>query len=371
MPFVAFMLFNCEITFLIYKIPHMKKILLSFLVVFACVTLAFSQNVVITGKVTDQKDGSALPGVSVTVKGSPTIGAQTDINGGYRLAVPAGAQSLTFRFIGYKDAEATISGSVINVQLETDSKLLNEVVVVGYGTQKRQSITGSIASVSAKEIENTPVTTLEQAIQGKAAGVVIQSNNGKLGQGIKISVRGTSSVSAGTQPLVVLDGVIINSSDISTTSAATNPLADLNFNDFESVDILKDASAAAIYGARASNGVILLTSKKGKIGKSKINFSAQFGSSKPSRHREFLNTEQYIQLQRRAGVGASGPDFDAGYYDSLQDALDDYNSYVEGKFTTYAAGSTDWTATNTNWESLAYQDAPQSQYDLNISWWQR
>ena len=345
----------------------MKKILLSFLVVFACVTLAFSQNVVITGKVTDQKDGSALPGVTVTVKGSPTIGAQTDINGSYHLSVPASAKSLVFRFIGYKDVEALINDNVINVQLETDSKLLNEVVVVGYGTQKRQAITGSIASVSAKEIENTPVTSVEQALQGKAAGVVIQSNNGKLGQGIKISVRGTSSVSAGTQPLVVLDGVIINSSDISTTSAATNPLADLNFNDFESVDVLKDASAAAIYGARASNGVVLLTSKKGRAGKSRINFTAQFGNSKPSRHRQFLNTEQYMQLERRAGVGAAPLDLDAGYYDSLQEALDDYTSYVEGKFTTYAAGSTDWSATNTNWESLAFQDAPQAQYDLNVS----
>ncbi|RFZ82979.1 TonB-dependent receptor [Mucilaginibacter terrenus] len=345
----------------------MKKILLSFLLLFVSVTFAFSQNSVITGKVTDQKDGSALPGVTVSVKGSPNIGVQTDINGSYSLSVPASAKTLVFKYIGYKDFELSISGTVLNAALTTDSKQLGEVVVVGYGTQKRQNITGSVASIAAKEIGNTPVTTLEQAIQGKAAGVVIQANNGKLGQGIKISVRGTSSISAGTQPLIVLDGIILNQGDLSSTSAATNPLADINFNDFESVQILKDASASAIYGSRASNGVILLTSKQGKAGRTKLNFSAQFGNSKPSRHRQFLNTEQYLQIERRSAVGGALQDFNNGFYDTYEDALADDQAFVESRLTRYAAGQADVGAVNTDWEKLAYQDAPQAIYDLNMS----
>ncbi|HMG08170.1 MAG TPA: TonB-dependent receptor [Mucilaginibacter sp.] len=346
----------------------MKKNLLTILLLFSCISFVFAQNRVITGKVTDQKDGSPLPGVGVTVKGVTGTGTQTSINGTYNLSVPANAKVLVFRFLGFKEAESPINGQVINVALEQDSKQLTEVVVVGYGTQKRQSITGSIASVSSKEIQGTPVTTLEQAIQGKAAGVNIQANNGKLGQGIKISIRGTASITAGTQPLVVVDGIVLNNSDISSTTAATNPLADINFNDVESVDFLKDASASAIYGARASNGVMLITTKKGKAGTAKINFSAQFGTSSPSRHREFLNSTQWLAMEEQAGIGAAKQDLAAELYPTLDDALADYKSYVEGKFTTYAAGKTkDWGTTNTDWEKEAFQSAPQSQYDLNIS----
>ncbi|MBD1385157.1 TonB-dependent receptor [Mucilaginibacter rigui] len=349
----------------------MKKILLLFLLLFT-VTVAISQTKVVTGKVTDQKDGSALPGVTVAVKGSPTIGIQTDVNGSYRLSVPVDAKSLIFRFIGYKDAELPINGTVINTQLVVNPKQLTEVVVVGYGTQKRQNITGSISSISSKEVEGTPVTSLEQAIQGRSAGVNIQANNGKLGQGIKVSIRGQASISAGTQPLVVLDGIVLNQGNLSGISADSNPLADINFNDIDSYEILKDASASAIYGARASNGVILLTTKKGKAGKSKINFSAQFGSSKPSRHKQFLNSDQYLQILRRAAIGAGKLDFanqdptDPDYA-TVEDAIADEQDFVEGRFTRYAAGSTNYNAVNTNWEKLAYQDAPQSQYDLNIT----
>ncbi|AMR31167.1 SusC/RagA family TonB-linked outer membrane protein [Mucilaginibacter sp. PAMC 26640] len=346
----------------------MKKILLSFLLLFACFTLAFSQSNVITGTVTDQKDGSALPGVTVSVKGSPAIGTQTNINGKYSLSVPAGAV-LVFKFIGYKELALSANGGVVNASLVTDSKQLNEVVVVGYGTQKRQDITGSIASISAKEIENTPVTSLEQAIQGKSAGVFIQSDNGKLGQGISIKIRGASSVSAGTQPLYILDGIPITTDNQSSSGAPTNPIADINFNDVESIQILKDASASAIYGARASNGVVVITTKKGKAGAVKINFNSQFGNSKPSRHRQFLNSTQFVQLEQRAGVGAATQDFNQGFYDTIDNAVADYKSFVDGTLTTLSAGTDDWQTgkINTNWENLAYQNAPQQQYDLNVS----
>src|ERR1700761_689391 len=194
----------------------MKKNLLAFFLLLSCFSFAFAQTKVITGKVTDLKDGSPLPGVSVIVKGAPGTGTQTNVNGNYSLTVPANTKTLVFRFIGYKEADLPITGGTLNAQLEYDSKQLTEVVVVGYGTQKRANITGSIASVSGKDVENTPVTSFEQALQGKTAGVNIQAGNGKPGQAIAISVRGTATISGNTQPLVVIDGIVVNTSDLST-----------------------------------------------------------------------------------------------------------------------------------------------------------
>lgn len=346
----------------------MKKNLLSLFLLFLCFSSAFAQSRVIKGKVTDQKDGSPLPGVSVIVKGAGSgSGTVTDLNGLYTITAPTGTTTLLLKYIGYKDALVPITGSTVNVQLAVDPKQLTEVVVVGYGTQKKANVTGSIASVLAKDVENTPVTTFEQALQGKTAGVNIQAGNGKLGQAIKISVRGQSSITAGTQPLVVIDGIIMNDVNLSNNGAATDPLADLNFNDVESFDVLKDAAASAIYGARAGNGVILITTKKGKTGAAKITFNGQFGYSQPSRHRQFLNTTQWLQIEERAGVGAANQDFQQGFYNTLADALDDYKSYVESRFTRYSAGSTNWTANNTDWEKQAFQTAPQQQYDLSFS----
>lgn len=345
----------------------MKKNLLTFFLLFSCFSFAFAQSKVIKGKVTDQKDGSPLPGVTVIAKGATTAGTQTDLNGLYSLTVPDGAQSITFKYIGYKDAVLAITGATVDAQLAADAKQLTEVVVVGYGTQKRASVTGSIATVSGKETENTPVTTFEQALQGRTSGVNIQANNGKLGQGIKISVRGTASISGGTQPLVVIDGIIVNQIDLSNNGDTSDPLADLNFNDVESFQVLKDASSSAIYGARGSNGVIIITTKKGKAGATKITFNGQFGYSQPSGHRQFLNTQQWLQLERRAAVGAAPQDVANGFEPDLQTALADEKDYIEGKFTALSAGSTNWTANNTDWEKQAFQTAPQQQYDLNIS----
>jgi TonB-linked SusC/RagA family outer membrane protein len=345
----------------------MKKNLLSFFLLFSCFSFAFAQTKVITGKVTDQKDGSPLPGVSVIAKGATSVGTQTDINGTYRITVSNAVKTLVFRYVGYKEAELPAAGGVVNVQLEYDPKQLSEVLVVGYGTQKRANVTGSIASVAGKDIEYTPVPTFSEALQGKAAGVVIQANNGKLGQGMTISVRGTSTISGNTQPLVVIDGTVINNSNLSSDDAASDPLADIDFNDIESYEILKDASASAIYGSRASNGVILITTKKGKAGAPKITFNMQFGSSEPSRHRQFLNTTQWLALEERAAVGAAKQDVIYGYEPDLPTAIADEKASLESTFTGLAAGSTDWTKYNTNWEKEAFQSAPQQQYDLSFS----
>ncbi len=347
----------------------MKKKLHILFVLSFCFSFAFAQSRVIKGKVTDQKDGLPLPGVTVSVKGAPSAGTQTDLNGLYTLTVPDAAKALVFRYIGYKEADLPITGSTLNASLEYDPKQLTEVVVVGYGTQKRSSITGAISSVSAKDIANTPVTTFEQALQGKTAGVNIQANNGKLGQGISIRVRGVASINGDNQPLVVMDGIVISQDNLSGLTAATDPLADINFNDIESFEVLKDASASAIYGSRASAGVILITTKKGKAGTAKVDLSASYGFSGPSRHRQFLNTTQWLAMEERAAVGAAPFDqaSDPADFPTVADALAADKAYVEGKFTQYSAGSTNWTANNTNWEKQAFQTAPQQQYDLNFS----
>ncbi len=248
----------------------MRTFLLTFSMVLLTMAGLLAQDRTVSGTVNGEA-GDGLPGVNVLVKGT-TVGTVTDINGNYRLQVPEEADVLSFSFIGYQTVEETINGrSTIDVTLTADVSELSEVVVTGYGTQIKRDVTGNIASVSGEQIEDIPVPTLEQAMQGRAAGVFVEAGNGKLGQGIKVRVRGAASVSASNEPLYVVDGVIITTENLSGTDAATNPLSDINFNDVESVQVLKDASAAAIYGSRAANGVVLITTKRGKAGKTRFN----------------------------------------------------------------------------------------------------
>ncbi|KQN38425.1 SusC/RagA family TonB-linked outer membrane protein [Pedobacter sp. Leaf41] len=347
----------------------MRKLLLSMILSFGLISLAFAQDKVITGRVTSNSSGP-LPGVSVYVNGAASNGTQTDATGSYKLSVPANAKSLVFTFIGFKTKEIAITGTTVNASLDEDNTTLSEVVVVGYGTQNKRDVTGSVASVKSKDLENLPVTSFEQALQGKAAGVQISAQNGKLGQGITVRVRGAASVTAGSEPLYIVDGIPITSGDFSSTTAPTSALADLNTNDIESIEVLKDASASAIYGARASNGVVIITTKQGKVGKTLIQFNALGGISTPSNHREFMNAEQYVQILRRAGAGAANQDFLNGDYATLQEALDDYTSIVEGRLTRYSAGNTDYQTykVNTNWERESFQKNPVTQqYDLNLT----
>lgn len=336
---------------------------------FAVISFAFAQSKVISGKVTSGNAGP-IPGVSVYVKGSPSNGTQSDATGNYKLNVPDDAKIIVFSFIGYTVLEKPIAGTVINATLVEENTTLSDVVVVGYGTQIKRDVTGSVASVKAKDLENIPVTSFESALQGKATGVQIASQSGKLGQGITVRVRGAASVTAGSEPLYIVDGIPITSGDLSSTSAPTSALADLNTNDIESIEVLKDASASAIYGARASNGVVIITTKQGKNGKTTIGFNALGGISSPTGHREFLNAEDYVKLMRRAGVGAANQDFLNGDYNTLQEALDDYSASVEARLNRYSAGNNDYQTyiVNTNWERETYQKDPAlQQYDLTLS----
>ncbi|SOD92387.1 SusC/RagA family TonB-linked outer membrane protein [Spirosoma fluviale] len=308
----------------------------------------------VTGKVTSAEDGNPLPGVSIVAKGT-TRGTQTDADGNYTLSVPVNIGTLVYSFVGVVTQEVSIGNrAAIDVALSNDTRSLDEVIVTGYGAQSKRNLTGNIAKVGARDIENIPVPSVEQALQGRVAGVQITSLNGKVGQGLQIRVRGTSSLTASSQPLYVIDGIPLTSSDQSSTTAPTNPIADLNPNDIESLEILKDASSAAIYGSRASNGVVLITTKKGRAAKTSFEASAQMGASNPTHLREWLNTQQYVELlqEARANTGATSA------------------TSLANRLTRYAAGDpAGWQGENpkynTDWQQEAFQKAPSQQYDLS------
>ncbi|GAB3896059.1 SusC/RagA family TonB-linked outer membrane protein [Spirosoma agri] len=339
----------------------MSKLLLLSCLLLVTVWGSYAQGQAVSGKVTSSDDGAGLPGVSISVKGR-SQGTLTDASGNYRLSVD-GDVTLVYSFIGFTTIEERVNNrSVINVQLKSDVRNLNEIVVTGYGQQIKRDLTGNIAKVKASDIQDQPVTTFDQALQGKAAGVQINAGSGKLGQGIQVRVRGQSSVSASNQPLYIVDGTPVTTDNLSFNSASTNPLADINPQDIESVDILKDASAGAIYGARAANGVVLITTKRGKAGRTNINFGAQYGSSKPTKKLQFLNTEQYVNFYNQAAANADRLDG----FDPSDPASN--SSYMKSFYETQGLG-TYGTANqaSTNWGDLAYQDAPYQQYDLNIN----
>lgn len=353
----------------------MRKLLMAVVgLLFFSVQSLYAQTKDLSGKITDAKDGSPLAGVTVKAKGS-NASAITGADGSFTLKVEAKIKSLIISYVGFKDQEVSVTDGAINVGLSQAEKSLSEVVVVGYGTKIKRDLTGSVAKVGAKELANTPVTSFENAIQGRAAGVFVEQQNGKVGQGIKVRIRGSASVTAGNEPLYVLDGIPLITANLSSNGAQTNPLSDINTNDIESVEILKDASAAAIYGSRGSNGVVLITTKKGKSGRSKIEFGFFTGTQKPTGNREFLNAQEYVEYFRRAGVGGANYDYriNKSFYDAngitQQDLIDDNLSFVESRLRRYSGGNDDYKTykVNTNWQDQAYQDAPISQYDLNLS----
>ncbi|MFY7829668.1 MAG: SusC/RagA family TonB-linked outer membrane protein [Flectobacillus sp.] len=336
----------------------MKKLLLmSFLLVIGILFQSNAQERKVTGKVTSAADGSGLPSVTVQVVGT-TKGTQTDASGNFTITVPSSKSVLSFRFVGFLTQEITVGAqSIINVSLKEDSKALEEVLVVGYGTQIKRDLTGNVAQISSKAIEGLPVVSTEQAIQGRAAGVFIESGNGKVGQGVKIRIRGSSSVSAGNNPLYVVDGIPITSTDQSSTGGPTNPIADINFNDIESIEILKDAAASAIYGSRASNGVVLITTKRGKSGKTNVNINYFSGSSEATGHREFLNTAQYVELFTEARVN-NGYSASGGYTRFDRYALGERARWQDPTSANY---------TSTNWEKQVLRTGKINQFDLSIT----
>jgi len=260
----------------------MKKVLcaLSFMVMVGLQTLLAQTNS-ITGTVTDASDGSPIPGVSVFVKGT-TVGTITMPDGTYNLEVPASAETLVFSFVGMSMLEIPMAGkTTINASMKSDAVDVGEVMVVAYGTVKKSSFTGSAAQIKSEELTNRPVVSVADAISGLASGVEVSSGSGQPGAAPSIRIRGIGSINSSNEPLYVIDGVAQSNDNISSLGTSTNlgALSALNPNDIENVTILKDAAAAALYGSRAANGVVLITTKRGKAGKTEFAVKSEYGFS--------------------------------------------------------------------------------------------
>jgi len=290
----------------------MRKILLLGLTLFLVNAMAFAQGRVITGTVTSTEDGLGVPGATVLVKGT-TIGTATDIDGKYTINVPAGSNVLVFTFVGLTSQEVNIGNrSTINVALESDVTALSEVIVTGYGTQPKREVTGAVSSVKGDAIQNLPLQSFDRALQGRASGVQVRSSNGLPGGAVNIRIRGVGSVNAGNEPLFIVDGVQLNNQS-NASFTQSNPLAFLNPNDIESMEILKDAASAAIYGSQAANGVVIITTKKGKQGKAKFEFNAFSGETQPMKFLDILSGPEWYGMRRDAFInsGVANPEANA------------------------------------------------------------
>lgn len=271
----------------------------------------FAQSKSISGIVKDA-GGETIIAASVVVKGT-NIGTVTNVNGEYKLSVPATAKTLVVSYIGMKTREVAISGNVMNVVLEDDSKMLDEVVAIGYGTAKRKDITGSVASVNAETLASIPVTSAVEAISGKLAGVQITTTEGSPDAEVKIRVRGGGSITGDNKPLFVVDGFPVES------------ISDIAPSDIESIDVLKDASSTAIYGSRGANGVIMVTTKSGKEGKVSVNYNAFTSFKKVANHLDVLGAPDYVKWQYELAL--LNDDGKADSYEKYFGSYDDMDLY--------------------------------------------
>ncbi|GAB2547522.1 SusC/RagA family TonB-linked outer membrane protein [Rufibacter soli] len=308
----------------------MKKNLLVFLLCFVC-SIAFAQTT-LTGRVTSATSGEALPGVSVVVKGT-MVGAATDVNGTYQINVPASGTTLLFSYIGFVSKEEPINGrTTINLALQDDLRALEEVVVVGYGTQLKREVSTAISSVTPEQITQTPVTRVEQALQGRVAGVQVTNISGQPGDAPTVRIRGIGST-GNSSPIYIVDGFPVGGIDY------------LNPGDIESIDILKDAASAAIYGARGGNGVVIITTKQGKRdGTMNVSYEGYVGIQNPWRKVELLNGREYAVMMNEgaANSGVTPPFADPtqfGEGTNWQDALFEKNARIQNHQVNITGGS--------------------------------
>ena len=329
----------------------MKKIIfMSLLFMFTFLHGAMSQTRTVSGRVTDQASGGGLPGVTVLLKGT-TNGVSTNSDGSFNLSVPDNGGTLVFSSVGMTTQERAIgTESQLNVALAQDAKQLSEIVVVGYGSQNKTLVTGAVTSVDAKQFEGQPVAGLDQVLQGRASGVQVTQNSGTPGGGVSVRIRGNNSISAGSDPLYVIDGVPINTgsySNVGVGNQQLNALSDINPNDIASIEVLKDASAAAIYGSRAANGVVLVTTKHGKSGRTKVDLNYYTGVQQTIKRAEVLNGQEAQDLINEQRVnGGLAP------------------RYVAANPT---AAQVLFTGADTNWQNEIFRTAPVSNYSATVS----
>ncbi len=328
-----------------------KRLLVSLFCLIAMAQFAFGQERAVTGTVLSSEDGASLPGVNVLVKGT-SVGTITGIDGTFKINVPNNEAILRFSYVGYKATEVTVSTQTnISINLEPDYNQLTEVVVVGYGTQRMEELTGSVGVIGAEKLEQLPSATFQSALQGNSPGLQVVSTDGAPGAGISVRVRGIGSINASNEPLYVIDGIPVSSGSISQTDfsnggTSSNVLASLNPNDIQNITVLKDAASTAIYGSRGANGVVLITTKSGASGKAKIDLKTQVGFSDFAFNNllQPLNGAQYEELYIEGRVNAGTH--------TLQEAQDLFNRQFPER-------------ANTNWLEEISQIGVTQQYDLS------
>jgi TonB-linked SusC/RagA family outer membrane protein len=284
-------------------------------IIFCCLSPAQAQKITVSGRIISATDQTALIGVNIVIKGTNT-GTTSDADGNFQLQVPGNESTLVFSYIGYQTKEEVVGGrSVIHIELEEDLETLDEIIIVGYGRIKKSDLTGAVSSVKSSDLKNLPVTSFDQALQGKAAGVQLSGISGAPGAGTSILIRGVGSINRSSNPLFVVDGIPIdNTSQVNgMTGDALNPLVALNPEDIESIEILKDPASCAIYGARGANGVMMITTKSGKMGDNKVELSLNYGLARIGKRYDMLGSNDYQRLiyegLRSARVPPSNPKY--------------------------------------------------------------
>lgn len=354
----------------------MKKIILTMLLGLGFMLGAAAQDRTITGKVVDEK-GIGISDVSVTSTGGK--GTKTDKNGNYSITISSKSKTISFTSVNFNAQTKTVGNSTtINPILSLRDDQLDEFVVVGYQVKKKRDEGGAISSVKGKQIQNLPNVSVDRALQGRAAGVLVQGNNGIPGGAINVRIRGNATFGTNTQPLYVVDGVQINTRfDGGITES--NPLAFLNPNDIESIDVLKDAASAAIYGAQAANGVVLITTKKGKAGKTKFTFGVNTGVTDVLKKFEVLSTQEYVNARAEADFNRFSPQARAAgtaypFLESQRWALGELASAtgasyggVTSLFNQFKVDSMLGGLRNTDWQDAALQTGVNTNFDLGMS----
>ena len=339
----------------------------------------------VEGQVVDADTGEPLIGVTVFVIGTQA-GTTTDVNGEFSLTVPEGGETIAFTYVGYIRQEIPIDDQTnFFVEMQTDVSMLDDVVVVGYGVQQRTEVTGSVSSINAEAIQNNPSSSFENALQGRLAGVNVAESTGEPGAAPQVIIRGTGSISAGNDPLYVIDGVplsqnfnqqgAIGSQRSSFQPPRANPLATLNPNDIESIEVLKDASAAAIYGSRGSNGVILITTRKGtKDTPPQVGFSSYLGVQTPFNVPEMMNAEEIISYTQDARNNTYLREQDPTnpsslFYNPQYDPTTNAGREASGATANHLIPEAyvNWDGTDTDWLDLVLDRSVLQNYDVSVA----
>lgn len=328
----------------------MRKVLFLLLSVLFLAGQAFAQSRTVTGKITDGKDGAPIPGATIQIKGT-SKGVSTAPDGTFSLQV-SGTDVLVVSFIGYEKKEVPVGEtSALKISLTTDSKSLDEVVVTGYTMEKKVNSTIAASTITGAKVNNISLPDVNQMLQGNAPGIAVSTNSGQPGAKTEVRVRGIGSISASNSPLYVLDGVIMSSGDFTQNTPSQDIISSLNPADIENITILKDASATALYGARGSNGVVVITTKTGKKGKSSINFNGKYGFQQLAKSIDMMNSSELLQYQREGLANVRNADGSRRYSDAQikefrPDHLADYN---------------------TNWMDEAFRTGKTQSYGINAS----